>query len=358
MYMIIVVGAGIAGMVATRRLSMQGHKPVWVSAAAPPAALGETLSERGVRFLNALGWSGALDATVALPSQGRFSVWGSAGLRTVQDEDGQGYLVDKARLEDRLGQWLQRDIQGAQRARVQRVESLSDGVRAVLDDGSVLQGQALIDCTGRAAISSDAQTERRRLDRLVAVWRVFDLPEHVQTLSASLVEAVELGWWYMSPMPGQRMMVALFSDADLLPESLSRDAGCWSGLARSSDAVRVRLESLGIDCVLDQVTPTVSAAASTLASCVVQGRILRAGDAVATMDPLAATGLATALWSGVQSADAALALLKGDAGPAHRYEKDYLLGLVHHLNSQHALYGMEQRYAGQPFWQRRHRPLD
>ena len=356
--MIIVVGAGVAGLAAARRLSMRGHRPVLVACGGPAAALGETLSERGARFLDVLGWADCLDESVALAGQGRFSAWGGAGLRTVQDEDGQGYLVDKARLEQALAERLKGDDLEWRAARVLRLEHAPDGVRAMLDDGAALEGQALIDCTGRAALSAGELADRRRLDRLVAAWRVFDLPEGAETLAATLVEAVELGWWYMSPMPGRRMMLALFSDSDLLPDGLSRDGRVWAGLAGCTDAVRVRLESLGLDKALDDKAPAVSAAATCLVSRFIEGRILRAGDAAAAMDPLAANGLATALWSGVHAADAALALLKGDAEPARRYEKDYLLGLVRHLNSQHALYGAEQRYAAQPFWQRRHRALD
>src|SRR5690606_41986954 len=97
--MIIVVGAGVAGLAAARRLSMQGQEVTLVAPQEPQPSFGETLSERGAVVLTSLGWAGCLDETVALRSQGRFSVWGSAGLRTVQDEDGQGYLLDKARLE-------------------------------------------------------------------------------------------------------------------------------------------------------------------------------------------------------------------------------------------------------------------
>src|SRR5690606_35436789 len=104
--------------------------------------------------------------------------------------------------------------------------------------------------------------------------------------------------------------------------------------------------------------PKVSAAASCTVSYFVEGRISRAGDAGAAMDPLAANGLATALESGSQSAQAAVALTKGNPEPARAYGTDCLMGLGRNLNSQHALYGMEQVYAAQPFWQRRHRALE
>ncbi|QHS36773.1 FAD-binding protein [Alcaligenes faecalis] len=357
--MIIVVGAGVAGLAAARRLSMQGQEVTLVAPQEPQPSFGETLSERGAVVLTSLGWASCLDESVALRSQGRFSVWGGAGLRTVQDEDGQGYLLDKARLEQALFERVQKEEKvSIRQTRVLGLEHQPEGVIAKLADGTSLEAAALIDCTGRAALSAGAAAERHRLDRLVAAWHVFDLPEGAEPLAASLVEAVELGWWYLSPMPGHRLMVALFSDSDLLPDGLSRDGSVWAGLLGCADAARVRMESLGLDSQMADHTPKVSAAASCTVSYFVEGRILRAGDAGAAMDPLAANGLATALWSGSQSAQAALALTQGNPEPARAYEKDYLLGLVRHLNSQHALYGMEQRYAAQPFWQRRHRALE
>ena len=356
--MIIVVGAGVAGLAAARRLSMQGQKVTLVAPQEPQPSFGETLSERGALVLTSLGWATCLTEKVALRSQGRFSVWGGEGLRTVQDEDGQGYLLDKAHLEQELLERVQKEGISVLNTRVLSLEHTPEGVLAQLADGSSLEGSALIDCTGRAALSAGAAAERRRLDRLVAAWQVFDLPEGAEPLAASLIEAVELGWWYLSPMPGHRLMVALFSDSDLLPDGLSRDGTVWAGLLSCADAARVRMESLGLESQMADHSPKVSAAASCMVSYFVEGRILRAGDAGAAMDPLAANGLATALWSGSQAAQAAVALIQGNPEPARNYEKDYLMGLLGHLNAQHALYGMEQRFKAQPFWQRRHRPLD
>lgn len=357
--MIIVVGAGVAGLAAARRLSMQGQAVTLVAPPERQPSWGETLSERGAQVLTRLGWESCLDETVALRSQGRFSVWGNEGLRTVQDEDGQGYLLDKARLEQVLLERLQKEEKlSLRRTRVLSLEHQPHGLTVRLADGTSLEAAALIDCSGRAAVSCGSVAERQRLDRLVAAWRVFDLPQGAEPLAASLVEAAELGWWYLSPMPGHRLTVALFSDADLLPDALSHDGSTWAGLLACADAARVRMESLGLIDQMADCAPTVSAAASATVSHFVEGRLLRAGDAGAAIDPLAANGLATALWSGSQSAQAALALTQGNPEPARSYEKEYLLGLVRHLNAQHALYGREQRYAAQPFWQRRHRPLE
>lgn len=350
---IIVLGAGMAGLSAARRLALAGHAPLLVAPEQDVPNRGETLSRKADRFLAMLQWTPLLDAAAALAGAGRFSVWGNAALRRADDHEGHGHHIDRARLERRMADTL--DASGVRRrmAAATALEHVPAGARVVLAGGEVIEAAAVIDCTGRAALSSGEASGRRRLDRLVAAWRVLDLPDDTDTLAATLVEAVELGWWYVSPMPGRRMMVGLFTDSDLLPSGLSRDGRLFAGLVRAAPVAAARLESLGLDASLGDGPPQVAAAASVTVSQLVEGRILRAGDAAAALDPLGANGLASALWSGISAADAALALIEGDPLPARAYEQDFLQGIAHHLANQNALYAAERRFGDAPFWARR-----
>ncbi|MFX5656458.1 hypothetical protein ABTE24_19995, partial [Acinetobacter baumannii] len=83
---------------------------------------------------------------------------------------------------------------------------------------------------GRSSISSGAEAPLRRLDKLVACFRIVALDEDIEAVAATLVEAAALGWWYMAPMPGRRIMIGLFTDSDLLPAGLRRDAAPWADM--------------------------------------------------------------------------------------------------------------------------------
>ncbi|OYX12785.1 MAG: dehydrogenase [Rhizobiales bacterium 32-66-8] len=352
---IAVLGHGVAALAAARRLVLAGAAPLLI---APPGDMpqrGETLSPRALPSLEKLGWSGLLDPAVALPGAGRFSIWGDDTLRR-DPETGQdtGFHIDRPRLQTRMAQTLQ--VAGVARlwASAVTLAHQPTGVRIDLSDGGVVEVAAVIDATGRAALSCGPAAERRRLDRLVAVYGVCDLDPDDAVASATLVEAVAHGWWYMAPLPGRRMMLGLFTDTDLVPEGIQRDGAAFVACAAQTFAIAPRLESLGLGPAFGSAAPEVVPATSALATRVWEGRILRAGDAAASLDPLGANGLATAIWSGIKAAEAALGLEQGDAALARSYEQEFLAGIVNFLATQRALYSAERRFASSPFWVRRH----
>lgn len=350
---IAVLGSGAAGMAAARRLAMIGHRPLVVAPAGTVAGRGETLSQRAIPFLRQLGWDALLNASVALQSQGRFSIWGGPALRTAGDET-HGLHLDRPRLEAVMRESLSASLEHREIS-VTALEHLPAGVRLHLSDGTQRDADAVLDCTGRVALSCGPAAERQRLDMLVAAFQVFPLPDDVEITVATLVEAVETGWWYLSPLPDNRMMVGLFSDSDLLPAGVTRDGALWAALARNTLAIAPHLESLGLLEAMVRTPPRIAPASTSLAMHLVEGRIVRAGDAAASLDPLGANGIATALWSGIRAADAALALTQGDPAPAQTYERIFLEGIYHHLSTQRALYANEPRFKEALFWTRRRR---
>lgn len=351
------IGGGVAGLTAARRLLIAGHQPILISPDPAVPNRGETLSPKATTLLEALQWSHLLDADTALPGEGRFSVWGDTTLRKAPDQEGLGYHLDRVQFERLMRTALLAGDVERIGSTVTAMEHRHGSVELTLAGGTAISAAAVIDCTGRAALSSGVAAERRRLDRLSAAWRVLELPDDADTAAATLVEAVELGWWYMSPLPGRRMMLGLFTDTDLLPTGVSQDGAAWAGLAAGTHAIAPRLESLGLDAVAAEAAPAIAPAASITVSRLIEGRIVRAGDAAAALDPVGANGLATALWSGLHAAAAALALAKGEASAAVAYERDYLQGIAHQLTTQRAMYASEPRFADAPFWRRRQQPL-
>lgn len=344
---IIVLGGGMAGLAAARRLSLSGHAPLLIAPDKPIPNRGETLSPKALPILEKLGWSHLLDDKTALAGKARFSVWGDAILRRSPSIEPPGHHIDRAALETAMA----RTLSGVERlsCKATGIDHRPDGVAIRLDNGQTIEAPALIDCTGRAAFTSD---RRRRTGNLVCAWQILDPPDSAETLAATLIEAVETGWWYASPMPGNRLMAGLFTDSDLLPPGTGRDGAIWSQLLANADATRKRLESLGLADAPAR-PPQIAPASTIVSENLVQARILRAGDAAAALDPLAANGLATALWSGMSAADAAQALVAGDPLPARAYENAFLEGIAGQLSGQHTLYAAERRFTASPFWTRR-----
>ncbi|MCK9914123.1 tryptophan 7-halogenase [Microbacteriaceae bacterium K1510] len=349
---IVVVGAGMAGMACARSLQRRGLRPLLIAPRQAAHNRGETLSFRARPFLEALGWLPLLDAATALACEGRYSIWGSDTLRRddTQSEAESGWHIDRRKLESRMAATL--DADGVERVSgtVRALTRTPHGVSIDLADGSRHEAEIVIDCSGRASISA-GDASLTRVDKLVACYAIVALDDDAEAAAATLVEAVADGWWYMSALPGRRILVGFFTDSDLLSSGLRKEPERWAQMASETIAVSQRVESLGID--LSQATLEFAAASTVTATRILEPRIIRAGDAASALDPLAANGLATALWSGTQVADAVAELTAGNGAVAARYEQTFLQGIAAHLAAQRSLYAAERRFRTLPFWQRR-----
>jgi flavin-dependent dehydrogenase len=149
------------------------------------------------------------------------------------------------------------------------------------------------------------------------------------------VETVPDGWWYTTPLPHGRRVVAFVTDADLLRGG--RSAQWQQALAATHHMSRV---------VPGDVTPTVGAyPAETGRRAQLSGDgWLAIGDAAVTFDPLSSQGLITAM---VMAARAG-ALLGGE-----EWESDYRAVLDEHETNRAALYSAETRWPDATFWARR-----
>lgn len=353
MHQIAVLGAGMAGMACARTLLRRGLRPLLVAPVSDVSSRGETLSFRAAPYLETLAWHELLDAETATAGEGRYSIWGGPALRhdTSQQEGMSGWHIDRRGLEGRMAASLAADGIERVTGEVRQLSRSPDAVVLELADGSSVATQFVVDCTGRASVSSGPAASLRRLDKLVAVYAIIELDADVEVIAATLVEAVDAGWWYMSLMPGRRMLIGFFSDSDLLPAGLRKDAALWAELAAGTIAIAARLPSLGIDLASSRLQ--FASASTVTASRLVEERIVRAGDAASALDPLGANGLATALWSGIQAAQSVAGLLGQDATAALRYERMFLEGIASHLATQKVMYASERRFADAPFWQRR-----
>ena len=350
---VVILGAGMAGMACARTLLQQGHRPLVVAPRHAIASRGETLSFRAAPFLDKLGWQDLLDSEAAVPCQGRYSVWGHAALRRdPQHEDASGWHVDRRLFETRMADTLAADGLERLDSEARRLSRSSSQVAVELADGSSIAARFLVDCTGRAAVSAGTISPPRRLDRLVACYGVFALDDDVEAIPATLVEAVEDGWWYMTIMPARRCLLCFFTDSDLLPAGIRKDASLWAGMTAQTGAIAARLDSLGLHAAACGELLFAPASSVTM-SHLVEHRVIRAGDAASALDPLGANGLATALWSGIQAAESVVGALAGDDTASRHYEQKFLEGITSFLITQRAMYASERRFAGAPFWMRR-----
>jgi flavin-dependent dehydrogenase len=168
----------------------------------------------------------------------------------------------------------------------------------------------------------------------------------------TLLEAVHDGWWYTTPVPGHRRVVAFLTDSDLMPPPAARTGRKWHERLAQAPHIRDRVASSG--CRLHSRPPILDAAVAHLDHPAGCGWVA-AGDAAVSFDPLSSQGMLTSFAMGQGAGHAVAAMLThGEQQPLIRWGAEYARLLEAHLRLQAAYYALECRWPTAPFWARRH----
>jgi flavin-dependent dehydrogenase len=358
---VVVLGAGPAGAAAATALVRTGLKVVLLArpGTGPPDRY-ETLPPEIQVPLAALGLWEHFRAAGHLPSPGILSAWGGPGLIATDalfNPYGPGWHVDRGCFDALLvegaadvGVIVRRDLLVTRLGRGPSgdwtLEGNSGGRPVALRAGF------LIDATGRAASPARRLGGGRVvLDRLVGlVAMISPDPSTPCPDRRLLVEAVADGWWYAAPLPdAQRLLLAFFTDADLLPRGRDALAPHWRTRLQQAPYATQRL---GIHARLDGLH--LMSASTSQARRVAGAGWLAVGDAAATLDPLCGQGVYRALESGLRAAAAVGSSLSGSREALSDYARHAEADFAAYLRERVAYYRAERRWRPAPFWQRRH----
>jgi flavin-dependent dehydrogenase len=309
---------------------------------------GESLSPAAAATLHQLDLPPRFLDEEHRPCVGNASAWGSAELQRydfIRDPRGHGWHIDRARFESRLREQALRA--GAE----WRVTCNPLGVRAMDGGGwclsSAVTAKITIDATGRAASFARRQGERRiDVDRQVGWVTFFASDDPPPADTTSWIEAVEHGWWYSAIMPSGRMVIVLFTDADLQgAEAASVDASIAGTMHMRRRVALGGYRPIG--------PPRRVAAGGGRLSGFAGKDWLAAGDAAMVFDPLSGHGLTVALQSGRDAALAATGMLRGDASAGERYQSMLAAAYERYASMRRMYYLLEGRWPGAPYWRRR-----
>ena len=321
--------------------------------AEPGDRIGESLPAAARPLLADLGLWEAFLADGHGRCHARRSAWGApepVELDALADPHGAGWRLDRRRFEQRLRDAAQ--ARGAALIAPARAASATrrDGgwTVAIAAPAQPVRARVVIDAGGRGSRLL-RQVAGRRIadDRLVCAWT--HAPLRRPAAGLTYVESERGGWWYTAPLPCGRRLLAFHTDSDL------EDGG--AAMAALAERAR-RLPELAAtiaDADFASAAPARLCAAhgSRLAAAAGEGW-LAAGDAAMSFDPLSSQGLFHALYTGVKAAEAADRMLDGAAGAGTAYAA--ALEPVWEAYRRHRAYyyGIERRWAGAPFWRRRH----
>lgn len=357
---VVVVGGGPAGIAAALALTERGAAVLVVERSLyADARIGETFPPDILRSLVQLGLWEEFTRAGYVASAGIRSFWGSPDpfeQSFIFNPYGTGWHVDRRAFDASMAQAAtERGVRVARGSRVLSCELRESGgwMLRVASHESAFDAQArfVLDATGRAAtLARRLGATRIAYDQLVGLLCFFKTATSgTQPAPLTLIEAAENGWWYSVPLPGDGLLVAYMTDADLYPHAGRRGAAHWKAQLKRAPHTQERAAAFTLD-----GEPRVASASTARLSPAFGKGWAAVGDAALACDPLSGDGVCRALLAGTHSAAAILADQSGDESALARYGEALEREFEAYLQTREMFYSREQRWPESLFWARRH----
>lgn len=353
-----IIGGGVAGLTMALSLPQKQLSVVVIERTDYNALrVGEHLPPDTRDLLCQLGLWQRFSADEHLPCPGVRSAWGS---EKVYEKDyifspyGSGWNLDRRSFDNALAHAVEDSgatiLCGARLASLARTSAGWSVEIDVEGRRQVFTASFLVDATGRSsAISRKLGAKRIVHDQQQALIAWLSADEATECWDATLlIEAVEDGWWYATPLPNNRLVAAFMTDPPLFKQSPVPLNQLWSEKLHHTSHIRKRLDGYKL------IDVCVRPANSYRMDKVANDGWMAVGDAAMAFDPLSSMGISKALSSGLTTANVVECYLKGDAEALDEYAADIAWEFVEYLVKRTAYYRLEMRWPEQPFWRWRH----
>ncbi|NES20835.1 MAG: NAD(P)/FAD-dependent oxidoreductase [Symploca sp. SIO3E6] len=358
---IAIIGGGPAGSSTALALLNQENYRIGIleSSSQPVFRIGESVPPSIQSLLARLGVRIDLTKAGHLPALGNCSAWGD---NTLGFNDfwtsvgGQGWHLDRAKFDRSLLQTaVDRGATVLRGVRVVGCDRASDG-RWILNlnpqTGSTTQITAsfVVDGSGPRSVFAHWQGAYTvHMDSLLGLAGIFSL-NGVEAVKPgyTLVEAVELGWWYAAHLPEDRVIVTLMSDRDIIQQHGLSRLDAWMAALQKTHHVRELVKGATQPLKLE-IQPAFSQYLDKISG----DGWLAVGDAAFKVDPLSSAGIYKALRSGINAADAIGQFRAGQEQALLSYHLQTQHQFELYLEDRRKYYSQETRWASSPFWKRR-----
>ena len=358
----LVVGGGPAGSTVALALARAGVAVLVAERSGYNAPhIGEHLTPACRPILERLGLWRNFVAARHLSSPGIRAAWGS---ETLVERDylfnayGDGWNLERAAFDRMLADAAA--AAGAEfhrNARVSALRRAADGWRARIEhesgEGLSVRARLIVDASGRAAAIARLLGGRRVAhDRLIGLAAWLPLRAKNNGCARLVLEAVDDGWWYATPLPNGRLVAVRMTDGDLAPTAAAAAPRHWLESLGHTHHIRAMVDGRGPHQVLE-----IRAAHSSIMEPMTGEGWLAVGDAATAYDPLSSMGILKALDDGVAAAAAIMQYLSGDHDALAVYDETVTRSFARYLAERGAVYRREQRWPQHIFWRRRHADL-
>lgn len=349
---VVVLGGGPAGSATALLLSKAGFSTLIVNPARKYSPLGETLPAAAAPILRHLGAWNSFCEQENPALDGLASAWGGESLECrdlFSTPGGAGWILDRQSFDQMLLRHCTRvgALVGPQSAT--HIERLArrDGWRIDCSEvGSrrTVCCRYLVNAVGKqGSVRIPGQNSRITLDCLIGAVAYF---ENCCGHPYPLVESVDDGWFYSTPLPKGRTAAVYFTDADIYAVRRKTDSQYFASQLKKAVHTSARIgrsDKLATPKIVSAVTSRMQKAA---------GRDwISVGDATCSFDPMSSLGIFKAIDSAARACETVADALRGKGNP-NAYESWSRAIFNSYLGTRRKLYGQERRW-NSTFWQRR-----
>jgi flavin-dependent dehydrogenase len=321
--------------------------------------LGESLPASATQLLHELGLWDEFLAIEPVPVWLNASAWGGPEL---QFDDfmfkgaGPGWHIDRGKFETMLSTAAGRAgatiLLGCSAVAVENDEHgywLQFARQSTLEH---VRGNFFIDAAGRARHAWQPHGGRRQFDHMIGIGLLARTPA-AGVPSYTLIEAVPDGWFYSAQVGRNEIVVCYMTDGDLYARARIGSGDEFRARLAEAPHTSTRLTSANM-----LLGPWCAAAGTSLRHVAAGANWIVIGDAAMSCDPLSASGLITAIRSGLHAA-AVVTQKAGLREQSLASWSDCLTSAFRsYLTMRRRYYALEQRFPDSLFWKRRQNTED
>jgi len=355
---VVIVGGGPAGCATAIALRNLGVERVLIAESSEytKPRIGESIPPNSRDLFKRLGLWQAFDAEDHEICLGSCSSWGADALGYndfLFNLRGHGWHLDRLRFDRFMATEAQ--ARGVFIHRSTHFRALQPGnarrpIQVQFNGSDHIACRFVVDATGRMAkVARCLGAGRKVEDTLVCVGKYFDAGPNGALGHLTRLEAVKYGWWYTAKLPGDRIIVVMASDLNLI-----RSMGLQNPLKWQQALSETRhLAPVLINHHQSQQALQTWVAPSVILNPPAGAGWLAVGDAASAFDPISSQGIYKALADGLVAADSIVSWLQGNSQVLAEYRQYILERHIEYLRQRDYLYSLEQRWPDAPFWQKR-----
>lgn len=213
-----------------------------------------------------------------------------------------------------------------------------------------IKSKYLIDASGRQSfVSRQIGLTYIKQDELVAIGSFVEFDKKETLKHYMLLETVEDGWWYCATLPNKKMIVTLFTDANITKEKQLKKATNLNQLLSKSLHIKHELKN-----VVSNNKIWARNAFSKVVDITSTKNYIAVGDAIASFDPISSMGIGFAVSSGCNAAKAIIDFdITNNEEHLFKYQQNIHTIYNNHLKVKTQFYNKELRWKESEFWKKR-----